>query len=138
MSTQVTEQTTQPEKQSFKNKTNPIWCPGCGDYGVLNALTGALSDLGLATSEVAVVTGASSGIGRASAIGLAKAGFKVAILGRRQAEIDATAEAAGASASSAARGPGRPHRDGGRGRRDGSGRRRSSDCALCRYGRPAP
>jgi NAD(P)-dependent dehydrogenase (short-subunit alcohol dehydrogenase family) len=41
------------------------------------------------------VTGGSSGIGRATAIGLAKAGYRVAILGRRQAELDATAAAAG-------------------------------------------
>jgi NAD(P)-dependent dehydrogenase (short-subunit alcohol dehydrogenase family) len=53
----------------------------------------------MSEAKVAVVTGASSGIGRASAIGLAKAGFKVAILGRRQAELDATAKAAGAAYS---------------------------------------
>src|SRR5690606_3718395 len=48
----------------------------------------------MSEAKVAVVTGASSGIGRASAIGLAKAGFRVAILGRRQAELDETAKAA--------------------------------------------
>lgn len=57
MAIDVKERTTEPEKQNFKNQINPIWCPGCGDYGVLNALTGALSDLGLVTSDVAVVTG---------------------------------------------------------------------------------
>jgi NAD(P)-dependent dehydrogenase (short-subunit alcohol dehydrogenase family) len=51
----------------------------------------------MSEAKVAVITGASSGIGRASAIGLAKAGFRVAILGRRQAELDETAKAAGAA-----------------------------------------
>ena len=38
--------------------------------------------------KVAVVTGGSSGIGRATAIGLSRAGYRVAICGRRQAELD--------------------------------------------------
>lgn len=49
--------------------------------------------------KVAVVTGATSGIGRATAIGLGKAGYRVAILGRREAELAKTAEAAGAAHS---------------------------------------
>jgi NAD(P)-dependent dehydrogenase (short-subunit alcohol dehydrogenase family) len=51
----------------------------------------------MSEGKVAVITGASSGIGRACAIGLAKAGFRVAILGRRQAELSETAKAAGAA-----------------------------------------
>jgi NAD(P)-dependent dehydrogenase (short-subunit alcohol dehydrogenase family) len=51
----------------------------------------------MSEGKVAVVTGATSGIGRATAIGLGKAGYRVAILGRRQAELDAAAEAAGAA-----------------------------------------
>jgi NADP-dependent 3-hydroxy acid dehydrogenase YdfG len=51
----------------------------------------------MSEGKVAVVTGASSGIGRACAIGLAKAGFRVAILGRRQAELSDTAKVAGAA-----------------------------------------
>ncbi len=38
--------------------------------------------------KVAVVTGGSSGIGRATAIGLSRAGYRVAICGRRRAELD--------------------------------------------------
>ncbi|RUT32515.1 SDR family oxidoreductase [Arsenicitalea aurantiaca] len=45
--------------------------------------------------KIAVITGASSGIGRASALGLAKAGWTIAILGRRQAELEKTLEMAG-------------------------------------------
>jgi NAD(P)-dependent dehydrogenase (short-subunit alcohol dehydrogenase family) len=48
-------------------------------------------------NKVAVISGASSGIGRATAIGLGKAGYRVAVLGRRQEELDETAELAGAA-----------------------------------------
>ena len=24
----------------YKSTLNPVWCPGCGDFGVLNALYG--------------------------------------------------------------------------------------------------
>lgn len=41
--------------------------------------------------KVAVVTGATSGIGRATAIGLGNAGYRVAILGRREVELAETA-----------------------------------------------
>lgn len=46
--------------------------------------------------KVAVVTGATSGIGRATAIGLGQAGYSVAILGRREAELEETARLSGA------------------------------------------
>ncbi len=49
--------------------------------------------------KVAVVTGATSGIGRATAIGLGKAGYRVAILGRREEELKRTEEAAQAQYS---------------------------------------
>lgn len=35
----------------------PIWCPGCGDYGILEALRRALAELGLPNEEVVVVSG---------------------------------------------------------------------------------
>ena len=43
--------------KDFKSDTNPVWCPGCGDYGVLTSLTRALADLALRPEEVAVVSG---------------------------------------------------------------------------------
>lgn len=49
--------------------------------------------------KVAVVTGATSGIGRATAIGLGKAGYRVAILGRREAELKETARLSSAQYS---------------------------------------
>ncbi|MFB6490910.1 MAG: thiamine pyrophosphate-dependent enzyme [Thermoproteus sp. AZ2] len=35
----------------------PIWCPGCGDYGILEALRRALAELGLPNEQVAIVSG---------------------------------------------------------------------------------
>ena len=51
----------------------------------------------MSEGKVAVITGASSGIGKAVAAGLSRAGYRVAILGRRQTELDAAAAAAGAA-----------------------------------------
>jgi NAD(P)-dependent dehydrogenase (short-subunit alcohol dehydrogenase family) len=42
------------------------------------------------SSKVVLVTGAGSGIGRATALGLARAAFKVAIAGRRKAALEET------------------------------------------------
>jgi NAD(P)-dependent dehydrogenase (short-subunit alcohol dehydrogenase family) len=47
------------------------------------------------TTKVALVTGAGSGIGRAVAIGLAGAGYRVAIAGRRREPLEETSAAAG-------------------------------------------
>ncbi len=43
--------------------------------------------------RVAVITGASSGIGREAALALAKSGWSIVLSGRRQAELEATAQA---------------------------------------------
>jgi 2-oxoglutarate ferredoxin oxidoreductase subunit beta len=41
----------------FKSDYKPIWCPGCGDYTVLNAVTKALAIVQRPPHEVAVVSG---------------------------------------------------------------------------------
>jgi NAD(P)-dependent dehydrogenase (short-subunit alcohol dehydrogenase family) len=51
------------------------------------------------SNKVAIVTGASAGIGKASAVALLKAGFSVAFAGRREAELNAALASAGADAS---------------------------------------
>ena len=52
-------------------------------------------------SKVAVVTGAGSGIGRASALALLKAGYCVTLTGRRQQALEESIAAAGGDASRA-------------------------------------
>ena len=41
----------------FKSDVKPIWCPGCGDYHVLLALTRAFAQLGRPPEEIVVVSG---------------------------------------------------------------------------------
>ena len=41
----------------YKSDVNPVWCPGCGDYAVLSAITKALAKLRLKRENVAVVSG---------------------------------------------------------------------------------
>ncbi|WP_027284004.1 SDR family oxidoreductase [Rubritepida flocculans] len=53
------------------------------------------------TGKVAVVTGASTGIGRAVALGLLGAGYRVALAARRQDALEETAQMAGANAANA-------------------------------------
>jgi len=43
--------------KTFRGLKNPDWCPGCGDYGILSALTMALSELKLDPSKVAIIGG---------------------------------------------------------------------------------
>ena len=45
------------EAKDFKSRVKPIWCPGCGDFGVLAALTRALAVLGRPPEQLAVVSG---------------------------------------------------------------------------------
>jgi NAD(P)-dependent dehydrogenase (short-subunit alcohol dehydrogenase family) len=49
----------------------------------------------MAVEKAAVVTGAGTGIGRASALALAKAGYAVGLVGRRKEALDETAKMAG-------------------------------------------
>ena len=41
----------------YKSGVHPVWCPGCGDFGVLAAITRALAPMGLPREQVAVVSG---------------------------------------------------------------------------------
>jgi 2-oxoglutarate ferredoxin oxidoreductase subunit beta len=42
---------------SYKSATKPVWCPGCGDFTVLGAITRALAMIGTPPERVAVVSG---------------------------------------------------------------------------------
>lgn len=43
--------------QDFKSDIKPIWCPGCGDYSVLAAVTKALAELGRPREQIAFISG---------------------------------------------------------------------------------
>ena len=43
--------------KDFKGPIDPDWCPGCGDFGVLNALQRACAELGLKPHEILTVSG---------------------------------------------------------------------------------
>jgi len=46
-----------PGPKEYKSDLKPIWCPGCGDFAVLNAVTKALAFLELPREDVALITG---------------------------------------------------------------------------------
>lgn len=43
--------------KDYKSELKPIWCPGCGDFGVLSALYRALAEIGRPPHEIAFVSG---------------------------------------------------------------------------------
>jgi 2-oxoglutarate ferredoxin oxidoreductase subunit beta len=43
--------------RDFKGKVDPDWCPGCGDFGVLNSIQRACAELGLRPHEILSVSG---------------------------------------------------------------------------------
>jgi 2-oxoglutarate/2-oxoacid ferredoxin oxidoreductase subunit beta len=45
------------DARAFKSELKPIWCPGCGDYGVLQAVYRALAAIGRPSHEIAFVSG---------------------------------------------------------------------------------
>ena len=46
-----------PVPREFKSDIKPVWCPGCGDFAVLNAITKAMAFLELPREDVALITG---------------------------------------------------------------------------------
>ena len=47
--------------RDYASPIRPTWCPGCGDYGIWNALKRALVGAGLAPHQVLVVSGIGCG-----------------------------------------------------------------------------
>jgi 2-oxoglutarate/2-oxoacid ferredoxin oxidoreductase subunit beta len=45
------------ELSKYKSETRPDWCPGCGDFGVLNALVQAVANLEIDPKDLLVVSG---------------------------------------------------------------------------------
>lgn len=46
-----------PTPKDYKSEVKPTWCPGCGDFGVLNAAYRGLAGLKLKPDETVVVSG---------------------------------------------------------------------------------
>jgi 2-oxoglutarate ferredoxin oxidoreductase subunit beta len=45
------------QAKDYKSELKPIWCPGCGDFGVVQAIYRALSAIGRPPHEIAFVSG---------------------------------------------------------------------------------
>jgi 2-oxoglutarate ferredoxin oxidoreductase subunit beta len=43
--------------EAYKSDEKPTWCPGCGDFGVLNGLYNAMRQKGLQTKDIVIVSG---------------------------------------------------------------------------------
>jgi 2-oxoglutarate ferredoxin oxidoreductase subunit beta len=43
--------------KDYRSGLEPVWCTGCGDFGVLKGLTQALADLEIAPERLAVISG---------------------------------------------------------------------------------
>jgi 2-oxoglutarate ferredoxin oxidoreductase subunit beta len=49
------------ELKDYASPVRPTWCPGCGDFGVLNAMKRALLEVGLAPHQLIIYTGIGCG-----------------------------------------------------------------------------
>jgi 2-oxoglutarate ferredoxin oxidoreductase subunit beta len=45
------------QPKHYRSDLKPIWCPGCGDYGVVQAIYRALASIGRPPHEIAFVSG---------------------------------------------------------------------------------
>ena len=43
--------------QDYKSETKPIWCPGCGDFGVLSSFYKAVSELHIPPEQLVIASG---------------------------------------------------------------------------------
>jgi 2-oxoglutarate ferredoxin oxidoreductase subunit beta len=43
--------------REYKSDLKPVWCPGCGDFSVLMAITMAMAEIGRPPEDVAVISG---------------------------------------------------------------------------------
>ena len=46
-----------PQPRDYKSDLKPIWCPGCGDFGVVQAIYRALAAVGRPAHEIAFISG---------------------------------------------------------------------------------
>ena len=45
------------QSKDYKSDLKPIWCPACGDFGVLQSICRALAAVGRPPHEIAFVSG---------------------------------------------------------------------------------
>jgi 2-oxoglutarate ferredoxin oxidoreductase subunit beta len=45
------------QAKDYKSDLKPIWCPACGDYGVVQAIYRALANIGRAPHDIAFISG---------------------------------------------------------------------------------
>ena len=57
MTAEATSVSTTFAVRDFKSELKPIWCPGCGDFGVLQAIYRALAAIGRPPHEIAFISG---------------------------------------------------------------------------------
>ncbi len=55
----MSEATTTPalKPKDYKGRLPPVWCPGCGDFGVLAAMQRALAELAIAPEDTVFISG---------------------------------------------------------------------------------
>jgi 2-oxoglutarate ferredoxin oxidoreductase subunit beta len=41
----------------YKSDVKPIWCPGCGDFGVLSSFYKAISEMGIPPEQLVIASG---------------------------------------------------------------------------------
>lgn len=57
MNTAAAQTLTHHTPKDYQSDLKPIWCPGCGDFGVLSSIYRALSGIGRPPHEIAFVSG---------------------------------------------------------------------------------
>ncbi len=53
----MTQTVINPTPKDYKSEVKPTWCPGCGDFGVLNATFRGLANLKLPPDQTVIVSG---------------------------------------------------------------------------------
>src|ERR1700680_1869183 len=53
----MTQSIINPTLKDYKSEVKPTWCPGCGDFGVLNAPYRGMAGLKLAPDQTVVISG---------------------------------------------------------------------------------
>jgi len=47
----------EPKLADYKTDVHNDWCPGCGDFGIVNAIQMALADMGIQRDKTVMFSG---------------------------------------------------------------------------------